>query len=62
MTMSNEEALEYDKERARIEMLELFEAWKELDEWDEERCPTCGCVESGCHEIGCLSDEWEDGE
>ena len=50
MTMSNEEAIAH---------AELMQAWKELD---EERCPTCGCVESGCHEVGCLSDEWEDGE
>ena len=41
---------------------ELVEAWDEIDYADEDICPICGCVESGCHEVGCLSDEWEDGE
>lgn len=27
---------------------------------DEDICPTCGCVESGCWEIGCMSEDWED--
>ena len=47
MTMTNDE--------------ELKKAWDELDNWDD-RCPTCGCIESGCEEVGCLSDEWEDNE
>ena len=41
---------------------ELAEAWEEIDYDDEDVCPICGHVESGCHEVGCLSDEWEDGE
>lgn len=34
----------------------LAKAWDEL----EERCPDCGGMESGCHEVGCLSEEWTD--
>lgn len=34
----------------------LVEAWNEVD----ERCPDCGGIESGCHEMGCLSEEWTD--
>ena len=49
---------DYDKERARIELLEIQQAWDELD--DEPPCPKCGCVESGCWEVGCMSEEWED--
>jgi hypothetical protein len=41
---------------------ELAEAWEEIDYDDEDICPICGHVESGCHEVGCLSDEWEDAE
>ena len=36
----------------------LVDAWDEL----EERCPDCGHIESGCHEVGCLSDEWTDAD
>jgi len=38
------------------DFVELMKAWEEL----EERCPKCGHVESGCHEVGCLSEEWTD--
>jgi hypothetical protein len=36
----------------------LVDAWLEL----EERCPDCGGMESGCHEVGCLSEEWTDAD
>ena len=36
--------------------VEAEHMWKDLD----ERCPDCGHIESGCHEVGCLSEEWTD--
>ena len=40
---------------------------KELDdimssEDMEDKCPICGCQESGCFYVGCLSDEWGNDE
>ena len=52
-----------------IEILGPFDSYriciKELKRYcdclDEEgRCPRCSCLESGCWEVGCLSDGWED--
>jgi hypothetical protein len=40
------------------ETRKLVEAWDEL----EERCPDCGGMESACHEVGCLSEEWTDAD
>jgi|19_taG_2_1085344.scaffolds.fasta_scaffold187012_2 hypothetical protein len=34
--------------------------WQLIADMEDERCPRCGCVESGCWEVGCMSEEWED--